>query len=87
MRTEITTIKTRGQGEYYAQQLNNTLSRLANIHEQGVKALSRYDIEIAHQGDSQEALLTAKHLLHNQVKYFQKKIAALEKDPEQLVLL
>ena len=73
--------------EQYAQQLSDIPHRLTQLHKQGVRALSRYDVEIAHQGDAEEALLTAKYLLCNQMKYFQRKIAALKKDPEQLSLL
>jgi hypothetical protein len=35
-------------------------TRLKALHEQGAKALSCYDIEIAHQGDAKEALRIAK---------------------------
>ena len=75
------------QVDHYAHQLSDAHHRLAKLHEQGVRALSRYDVEIAHQGDTGEALLTAKRLLCNQIKYFQRRIAGLKKDPEQLVLL
>ena len=51
------------------------------------KTLSSFDIEIAHGGDAQQALRTAKHLVGNHIHYYQEKIAELKRQPEQLVLL
>jgi hypothetical protein len=87
MRTDIGAKRKMRQYEHYIQQLSDSMRRLAAIHEQGAKALSRYDIEIAHQGNTEEALKTAKRLLGNQVKYYQRKIFEMKKDNEQLVLL
>jgi hypothetical protein len=44
--------------------------------------IPRYDIEIAHQGDVEEALQTAKWLVGNHITYFTEKIAELKKRPE-----
>jgi hypothetical protein len=87
MRTDTKTVSRRRQIDYYARQLSDSQRRLAQLREQGIRALSSYDVEIAHQGDAEEALLTAKRLLCHQQRYFQQKIAALKKDPEQLSLL
>jgi hypothetical protein len=72
---------------YYTQELKVCEARLKALNEQGAKALSRYDIEIVHQGDAAEALRTAKWLVGNHITYFRKKIAELEKKPTQLELL
>ena len=87
MRTDAKAVRRRRKVAYYAQQLSDTQRRLAELHEQGVRALFRYDIEIAHQGNAQEALITAKRLLNNQVEYYQQKISEFRKESEQLVLL
>ena len=87
MRTNTNVVRRGSQVEYYSQQLSDAQRRLAELHEQGARALSRYDVEIAHQGDAGEALLTAKRLLGNQIKYIQRRIAELKKGSEQLVLL
>jgi hypothetical protein len=86
MKTDTKSERRRKQVGNYAYQLIDSQRRLAKLHEQGVGALSRYDVEIAHQGNADEALLTAKCLLSNQVKYFQQKIAEFKTDSEQLGL-
>jgi hypothetical protein len=48
---------------------------------------SRYDSEIAHQGDADEAMQTAEWLVGNHITHFTGKIAELEKQPAQLELL
>ena len=57
------------------------------LTEQGVNALSRFDIEIAHQGDVDEALRTTKWLLGNQIQYYTRLITEMKKESTQLVLL
>ena len=86
MRSDTKILRKIRQKKHVIQQFSDSLMRLAELHEQGTKALSRYDIEIAHQGNADEALLTAKCLLSNQVKYFQQKIAEFKTDSEQLGL-
>jgi hypothetical protein len=72
---------------YYTEELKESQTRLKALVEQGANALSRYDIEVAHQGNAEEALLTAKRLVGNHMKYYNEKIAVLKKQPTQLVLL
>ena len=86
MSSDTKTLRKIRQKEYFIQQLSASLNRLAELDKQGIKALSGYDIEIAHQGNADEALLTAKRLLSNQVKYFQQKVTEFKTDSEQLGL-
>ena len=72
---------------YYTQQLAESQARLKALNMQGTKALSRFDIEIAHQGDAAEALSTAKRLVGNHIQYYTRLIAEMKKEPEQLALL
>ena len=58
----------------YKQQLQIAEERLKELEDQGVQALSRYDIEIAAGGDAQQALQTAKMLVGNHVRYFKEKL-------------
>ena len=71
----------------YEHELKKSQYRLEELHTKGVIALSRYDIEIAHQGDAEEALLVAKRLVSNHVQYFKRRIVELEKQPTQLLLI
>lgn len=70
--------------EHYRQELTATKQRLNRVESEGVKALSRYDIEIASGGDAADAVQTAKLLLRNQIRYFSGKIEELERGPKQL---
>jgi hypothetical protein len=72
---------------FYTQELRVSEARLSVLTEQGARALSRYDIEIAHQGDAEAALRTAIRLVGNHIKYYKRLIADMEKEPAQLVLL
>ncbi len=71
----------------YTEKLKQSRARLKELNERGAQALSRYDIEIAHQGDAEEALRTAKWLLGNHIQYYKRIIAEMGKEPTQLVLL
>jgi hypothetical protein len=73
--------------ENYTQQLKEAETRLKALTQQGAKALSRYDIEIAHQGNAKEALRTAKWLVGNNINYCKRKITEIGKEPRQLELL
>lgn len=73
--------------EFYTQELKKSEAELKELNEKGAKALSRYDIEIAHQGDTGGALRTAKRLVGNHIKYYKWHIAEMEKEPTQLELL
>ena len=70
----------------YTEKLRESEARLNALNEQGVNALSRYDIEIAHQGDAAQALRTAKRLVGNHIAYFTAMIAELAQPPAQLAL-
>ena len=72
--------------EYYTQELRKSQERLDALTMQGTQALSRYDIKIAHQGNAEEALQTAKRLVCNHIAYFTKQIAQPKKQPTQLGL-
>jgi hypothetical protein len=72
---------------YYAEELKTSQARLAGLNERGIHALSRYDLEIANQGDAEQALRTAKYFVRNHITYFTEKIAELDKKPRQLALL
>jgi hypothetical protein len=87
MRTKIQDKKDMILLQNYEHELKKSQYRLAELHTKGVIALSRYDIEIAHQGDAEEALIVAKRLVSNHVQYFKRKIAELEKQPTQLPLI
>jgi hypothetical protein len=63
---------------YYTEELKKSQARLKELYERGASALSRYDIQIAHQGDADESLRTAKYLASNHIKYFTEKIAELD---------
>jgi hypothetical protein len=71
---------------YYTEELKKSQARLTALNERGADALSRYDIEIAHQGDSEAALRMVKRLVGNHIKYFTAKIAELAQQPAQLAL-
>ncbi len=66
---------------YYRQELAKSQARLRALEENGIQALSRYDIEIAHLGNAEQALRTAKVLVSNHIKYYQR---LLKENPEQL---
>jgi hypothetical protein len=72
---------------YYTEELKKSQARLKELNRLGANALSRYDIQIAHQGDADEALRTAKRLVGNHISYFREKIAELKRKPTQLALL
>lgn len=59
------------------QQLEESKKRLAELKSKGVKALSRYDIEIAHSGDAEGALATAKMLVSNHIRYYENQLKEL----------
>jgi hypothetical protein len=71
----------------YRQELNASQVQLKQLNDRGVKVLSRYDIETASGGDAELALQTAKRLVSNHIKYYQRLIAEMEKEPKQLELL
>jgi 50S ribosomal subunit-associated GTPase HflX len=71
---------------YYTEELAKSQARLTALNGQGTQALSRYDIEIASQGNAEEALRTAKRLVRNHIAYFTAQIAELKKQPTQLSL-
>ena len=64
--------------EYWKKQLEQDEATLKELEEKGVKALSKYDIEIAHMGDAEEALETAIRLKRNHIKYDKERIAEFE---------
>jgi hypothetical protein len=68
------------------EKLRKSEAELKVLNERGAHALSRYDIEIAHQGDATQALRTAKRLVGNHLAYFTAKITELAKQPAQLAL-
>jgi hypothetical protein len=73
--------------DFYRQELKASRARLKTLNEQGVEALSRYDIEIASRGNAPLALRTAKWLVSHHIKYYNELIATVEKKPRQLKLL
>jgi hypothetical protein len=64
--------------EYWRKQLEQDETRLKELEEKGIKGLSKYDIEIAHMGDAETALETAKYLKRNHLKYDKERIAEFE---------
>jgi len=68
---------------YFKQQLAQSEVRLKELKKQGVKALSRYDIEIAHRGNAEQALRTAVMLVSNHIRYYKEH---LKQGNEQLQL-
>jgi hypothetical protein len=72
--------------DYYVKELREAEDRLSDLNQIGIKALSSYDINIAHSGHAKLALWTAKRLVSNQIKYFKRKILELEKEPTQIAL-
>jgi hypothetical protein len=73
--------------EEYKNELRRSKARLRDLNKLGAKALSQYDIKIAAMGDAEKALNTAKTLVSNHIKWYQKQIVELEKKPKQLELL
>jgi hypothetical protein len=71
---------------HYTEELKKSQAELKELNEQGAGALSRSDIEIAHQGDADQALRTAKRLVGNHCAYCTAKIAVLAQQPTQLAL-
>jgi hypothetical protein len=69
--------------ERYATELERERRRLVDLEERGVKALSRYDIEIAAGGDVEKALATAKYLVGNHIAYFSSKLEGLDPPAKQ----
>lgn len=59
-------------------------NRLAALEERGAQALSRYDIEIAHGGNADQALATAKWLVGNQIAYYTRQLEPEETVPQQI---
>ena len=72
---------------YYANELRGIQDRLKQLTLQGAAALSRYDIEIAYSGDADLALGSSKRMVGNQIRYFEKKILEMRKEPEQMTLI
>ena len=70
----------------YRQDLNQAQQRLEALVENGGAALSRYDIEIAHGGDVEQALWTALYLVGNHVRYFIEKVQECDRLPQQATL-
>jgi hypothetical protein len=58
----------------YQKELKEEEARLKELNEKGIKALSKYDIEITSGGDANEALRTAKWLVSNHIYYFKKQL-------------
>lgn len=67
-----------GSYEWWKDQLEKDEARLKELEEKGIQGLSRYDIEIAHMGDAEQALETAKMLKRNHIKYNKDRIVELE---------
>lgn len=59
-------------------------NRLAALEERGTQALSRYDIEIAHGSNADEALATAKWLVGNQIAYYTCQLEPEDGVPQQI---
>ena len=72
--------------DYYRQQLAQSEERLRDLQERGADALSSYDINIAHGGDAEQALRTAKWLVGNHVAYFRANLEQLGPEVKQHVL-
>jgi hypothetical protein len=62
---------------YYHQALVQAEQRMTELETKGSAALSRYDIEIAHGGDADAALHTAKQLVANHIRQCKEKLGAL----------
>jgi hypothetical protein len=62
--------------------LADALRRQAELDERGVGALSRYDREVAFQGDAELGLIVSKQLVANHVAYYARQ---LERCPRPLV--
>lgn len=60
--------------QFNQEQLEREESRLMDLKKRGVKALSKYDIEIAHMGNAKEALATAKMLVSNHISYYKNQL-------------
>ena len=56
--------------EFYKKELKEEKIRLKELETKGVKALSKYDIEIAHSGDAKGALWMAKRLVNAHISYY-----------------
>lgn len=63
--------------------LEQSRQRLANLEAHGTDALSRYDIEIAHGGDTAQALAMAKWLVGNHIAYYTRQLEPFEAVPQQ----
>jgi hypothetical protein len=72
--------------QHYRDQLQERKNRLEMLKRDGVKALSRYDIEIASGGDAQLALATAISLVRNQINYLTDKMEEARRRTLQLRL-
>lgn len=68
---------------HFRSELERSKSRLKDLEERGVEAMSRYDIEIAHGGDAEAALRMAKGLVSNHVAYFSRKLEELGPEVRQ----
>lgn len=71
---------------YYESQFAWVSKRQQQVERDGIKAISKFDIEIAHGGNAEGALSMAKYLLGNQVAYFGEKVEACRRKPKQITL-
>jgi hypothetical protein len=59
---------------------------MAELKEQGITALSSYDIEVAASGDADKALWTALYLVGNQLRYSTERVQECDGIPRQATL-
>ena len=72
--------------DHYQRELARSEARLTELRENGAGALSGYDINIAHAGNAEEALHTAKWLVGNHIKYFRGKLQEMGPQVKQQTL-
>src|SRR3954470_8391932 len=65
-------------------QLEERRARLADLEQRGAEALSRYDIQIAHGGNAEQALATARWLVGNHIRYYERQLTPFEAQPQQV---
>ncbi len=71
---------------YYREEIEKSKRRLADLHERGIDAMSKYDVEIAYGGNGQMALDQAKLLVGSHINYYGARLEELEPEVRQIGL-
>ena len=74
------------QCRQHRQDLDRSQRRLRDLETRGIAAMSRYDIEIAHGGDTDGALHMAKRLLRNHIASFAEQLTHGDEPVQQITL-